>query len=238
MQEKAKISRRQKESDLKGSRLNGQSFLDREGQEMRSGQWTDLETATLIEAIGKVTYHEEEKLKKLAFVYNDVVVLSQLTRVAVQKKSLENFTWESIVTEMKQRAPDVLDFLVAIAVPHINQSGKQHVPPLCTAHRILMSSRWKELSLIQKINGSSRNHRSCRTHRHEKDTSVEEKAKISRRQKESDLKGSPLNGQSFLDREGQKMSSGRWTYLETAILIEAMGKVTYPEEKLKKLASI
>ncbi|KAL9977658.1 hypothetical protein ACROYT_G015087 [Oculina patagonica] len=120
---------------------------------MRSGQWTDLETVTLIEAIGKVTYPEEEKLKKLASIYNDVVVLSQLTRVSVQEKSFENFTWESIVTEVKQRAPDVLDFLVAIAVPQKNQSGKQHVQPLCTAHRILMSSRWKELSLIQKING-------------------------------------------------------------------------------------
>ncbi len=54
---------------------------------------------------------------------------------------------------MKQRAPDVLDFLVAIAVPQIKQSAEQHVPPLCTAYGILMNCRWKELSLIQKING-------------------------------------------------------------------------------------
>ncbi|KAL9977657.1 hypothetical protein ACROYT_G015086 [Oculina patagonica] len=87
---------------------------------MSSGRWTDLETAILIEAMGK---------------------------------SLENLTWESIVTEMKQRAPDVLDFLVAIAVPQNKQSGEQHVPPLYTAYGILMNSRWKELSLIQKTNG-------------------------------------------------------------------------------------
>ena len=54
---------------------------------------------------------------------------------------------------MKQRAPDVLDFLVTIAVPQINQSTEKQIPPLCTAYGILMNSRWKELSLIQKING-------------------------------------------------------------------------------------
>jgi len=54
---------------------------------------------------------------------------------------------------MKQRAPDVLDFLVTIAVPQITDSIEQQVPPLCTAYGILMNSRWKELSLIQKING-------------------------------------------------------------------------------------
>ena len=54
---------------------------------------------------------------------------------------------------MKQRAPDVLDFLVTVAVPKINESAEQQIPPLCTAYGVLMNSRWKELSLIQKING-------------------------------------------------------------------------------------
>ena len=54
--------------------------------------------------------------------------------------------------EMRQHAPDVLDFLATIAVPQIKKI-QQQIPPLCTAHGILMHSRWKELSLIQKLNG-------------------------------------------------------------------------------------
>ena len=55
--------------------------------------------------------------------------------------------------EMKQRAPDVLDFLVTVAAPKVKGDADQQIPPLCAAYGILMNSRWKELSLIQKING-------------------------------------------------------------------------------------
>lgn len=56
--------------------------------------------------------------------------------------------------EMSQHAPDVLDFLVTIAVPQMKRdSDQQQIPPLCTAYGILMNSRWRELSLIQKVNG-------------------------------------------------------------------------------------
>ena len=54
---------------------------------------------------------------------------------------------------MKERTPDVLDVLVAIASPQIKKDGEQQIAPLCTAYGILLNSRWKELSLIQKING-------------------------------------------------------------------------------------
>ena len=55
--------------------------------------------------------------------------------------------------EMRQHAPDVLDFLATIAVSQIKKDSEQQIPPLCKAHGILMHSRWKELSLIQKFNG-------------------------------------------------------------------------------------
>jgi hypothetical protein len=53
---------------------------------------------------------------------------------------------------MQQRAPDVLDFLVTIAVPHAKEDYDNKVPPLSTAYSILMNTRWKELCLVQKIN--------------------------------------------------------------------------------------
>ena len=54
--------------------------------------------------------------------------------------------------EMSQHAPDVLDFLVTIAVPQMKRDSEQQISPLCTAYGILMNSRWRELSLIQKVN--------------------------------------------------------------------------------------
>ena len=59
------------------------------------------------------------------------------------------------LTEMKQHAPDVLDVLATIAVPEIKEhAAEQKIPPLCTAYGIFMNPRWKELSLIQKVNGT------------------------------------------------------------------------------------
>jgi len=67
-------------------------------------------------------------------------------------KDLENFSWERVITEMKKRVPDVLDVLAAIAVPNVKVNSEQQSAPLCTAYGILMFTRWKQLSLIQKIN--------------------------------------------------------------------------------------
>ena len=67
------------------------------------------------------------------------------------QKNLTSFTWMEILHEMKDRAPDVLDFLVTIAVPKLNDDGKQ-VLPLCDAYGILMNLRCRELSLVQRIN--------------------------------------------------------------------------------------
>ena len=65
-------------------------------------------------------------------------------------KDLRNFTWESIITEMKERVPDVL---ATIAVPKV-KDGQQQIAPLCTTYDTLMYTRLKELSLaiVQKLN--------------------------------------------------------------------------------------
>ena len=67
-------------------------------------------------------------------------------------KSLVEFQWHNILTEMKERAPDVLDFMVAMAVPQLKGSDGRQIMPLCTAYGILMNVRCRELSLIQKMN--------------------------------------------------------------------------------------
>lgn len=56
----------------------------------------------------------------------------------------------SVLQEMKERAPDVLDFITTISVPVVKEKENQ-VPPLCVAYGLMMHTRWKELSLIQKI---------------------------------------------------------------------------------------
>ena len=67
------------------------------------------------------------------------------------RNNLTAFTWMQILNEMKDRAPDVLEFLSTIAVPNLKDDGRQ-VAPLCVAYGILMNQRCKELSLVQKIN--------------------------------------------------------------------------------------
>ena len=67
------------------------------------------------------------------------------------KNNLTAFRWMQILNEMKDRAPDVLEFLSTFAVPNLKDDGRQ-VAPLCVAYGILMNQRCKELSLVQKIN--------------------------------------------------------------------------------------
>ena len=62
-----------------------------------------------------------------------------------------SFSWVKILTEMKERAPDILDFLVTIAAPKVKEDGRQ-VVPICEAYAMLMNIRCRELSLVQKIN--------------------------------------------------------------------------------------
>ena len=55
---------------------------------------------------------------------------------------------------MKEHVPDVLDVLAAVAKQfhEFHEDSAKQITPLCTAYGILMFTRWKELSLIQKMN--------------------------------------------------------------------------------------
>ena len=53
---------------------------------------------------------------------------------------------------MKERAPDVCDFMVAMAVPKVKGNDGTQIIPLATAYSILMNIRCRELSLVQNMN--------------------------------------------------------------------------------------
>ena len=65
-------------------------------------------------------------------------------------KELKNFSWLKILSVMKENAPDVLDFISTIAAPTVKQDGQQ-IPPICMTYALMMHTRWRELSLCQKI---------------------------------------------------------------------------------------
>lgn len=67
-------------------------------------------------------------------------------------KNLVEFLWNNILTEMRERAPDVLDFMATVAIPKLKGNDGRQVMPLCNAYGILMNVRCRELSLVQKIN--------------------------------------------------------------------------------------
>ncbi len=91
----------------------------------------------------------DEQCKRLCVKTKGVPSVLRISREG--QKNLSSFSWMKILNEMKDRAPDVLDFLVTIAVPKLKDDGKQ-VAPLCAAYGILMNMRCRELSLVQKIN--------------------------------------------------------------------------------------
>ena len=53
---------------------------------------------------------------------------------------------------MKERAQDICDFMVAMAVPKVKGKHGSQIIPLATAKSILMNIRCRELSLVQKMN--------------------------------------------------------------------------------------
>ena len=66
-------------------------------------------------------------------------------------KGLEKFKWTDVMVEMKERAPDILDFIATVAAPTLEKDVDNQVPPVCMICAMLMNQRWQELSLIQKI---------------------------------------------------------------------------------------
>ena len=87
-----------------------------------------------------------EKCKKLCIEKPSVLRISR-----EQQRNLADFKWITVLREMKERAPEVLNMSMAIAAPCIKTDNSQ-VAPICTAFGILMHTRNRELSLIQKLN--------------------------------------------------------------------------------------
>ena len=63
-------------------------------------------------------------------------------------------SWEKVITEMKGHVPDIPDVLLAVGIPNVkaHEDSEKQIAPFCTAYGILMFTRWKKLSLIQKMN--------------------------------------------------------------------------------------
>lgn len=66
-------------------------------------------------------------------------------------EALEDVNWYGVMIEMKDRAPDVLDFIATVATPRLKKKVEEQVPPVCMIYAMMMNQRWQELSLIQKI---------------------------------------------------------------------------------------
>ena len=65
--------------------------------------------------------------------------------------ALEGVKWNNIMLEMKDRAPDKLDFIATVATPRLKKNVDEKVPPVCMIYAMMMNHRGQELSLIQKI---------------------------------------------------------------------------------------
>lgn len=92
----------------------------------------------------------DEQCKKLCVKTKGTPSVLRVTRKS--QKHLKSFKWINILRELKDKAPDILDFLVTIAIPSKLKKNAQQIPPVCTAFGILMNQRSRELSLVQKIN--------------------------------------------------------------------------------------
>ena len=66
-------------------------------------------------------------------------------------EALENVDWGNIMKEMRERVPDVLDFIATVAAPRLKKNVEDQIPPVCMVYAMMMNQRWQELSLVQKI---------------------------------------------------------------------------------------
>ena len=66
-------------------------------------------------------------------------------------EALESVEWCNVMKELRNRAPDILDFIATVAAPRLKQNVDAQVPPVCMVYAMMMNQRWQELSLVQKI---------------------------------------------------------------------------------------
>ena len=57
--------------------------------------------------------------------------------------ALEVVKWSNIMPEMKDRAPDVLDFIATVATPRLKKNVDDQVPPVCMIYAMMMNQRWQ-----------------------------------------------------------------------------------------------
>ena len=62
-------------------------------------------------------------------------------------EALNNFSWEKVMVEMRDRSPDVLDVLATIS----KQPSVSHVPAVCFSYAVLMYQRNFKLGMLQKL---------------------------------------------------------------------------------------
>lgn len=63
-------------------------------------------------------------------------------------ESLKRVDWCNVMKEMKDRAPDILDFIATVAAPRLKKNVDGQVPPVCMIYAMMMNQRWQELSLV------------------------------------------------------------------------------------------
>jgi len=76
---------------------------------------------------------------------------TSVLKVEKSKVILEDMKWNDVMVEMKERAPDVLDFIATVAAPKMKKKKENQIPPICSIYSCLMNQRWQELNLIQKL---------------------------------------------------------------------------------------
>ena len=55
---------------------------------------------------------------------------------------LKEFTFKNIIMELHELAPEVLNFLVTMALPQAKKCEEKNIPLLCDTYGILMNITW------------------------------------------------------------------------------------------------
>jgi len=69
---------------------------------------------------------------------------------------MRDFSWEIILTEAKERCPNLLDVITAVCCKregqNVQRSGVKRIPPIGTIYCMLLNQYNRELNLVQHIN--------------------------------------------------------------------------------------
>jgi hypothetical protein len=93
----------------------------------------------------------DEQCKSLCAIKKQPSVLR--TPREQHKELSSTFQWNTILHEMKTRVPDLLDVLTTVSGPVREEKDSKKVPRVAMAYSILMNTRNRHLTLVQKIIG-------------------------------------------------------------------------------------